>query len=174
MSAAFDRSWAIVVGIEAGYTADPKDPGNWTPDGRLKGTKYGISAHSFPNEDIVNMTLDRAKSLAKPIYWDAMRADELPVPLALIMFDSAFNESVRTAVKHLQTALKLTVDGVIGDTTMHALQAQVAAGRLDWVLVEYTTQRNLGYTQDSGFPIYSHSWFFRTAEVLLKAPGMLL
>ncbi|HEX7682416.1 MAG TPA: glycosyl hydrolase 108 family protein [Trinickia sp.] len=37
----FERAFALVVGIEAGYVNDPNDPGGET--------KYGISKRSYPH-----------------------------------------------------------------------------------------------------------------------------
>ena len=49
---AFERAFAVVLGHEGGYTADPADPGNWTGGapgrGECRGTNWGISAASYP------------------------------------------------------------------------------------------------------------------------------
>ena len=46
----FDEVFARLIGHEGGYSADPKDPGNWTGGrpgvGKLLGTKYGIAANT--------------------------------------------------------------------------------------------------------------------------------
>lgn len=169
---AWDQAFQIVVGIEAGLSVDPKDPGNWTPQGVLRGTKYGISAHSFPNEDIANLTLDRAKLLAKPLFWDTIRGDLLPPSLALLMFDSSYNEGPPVAIRHLQLALGVLDDGDFGERTLAGVRSVSNAGHQPWLLAEYTTQRSLGYTRDTGFGTFGHSWIHRTVEVLMQAPGM--
>ena len=55
-----------VLEYEGGYQADPNDRGNWTSckigQGTNKGTNRGISACSYPNEDIKGMSLARAKA----------------------------------------------------------------------------------------------------------------
>lgn len=79
----FERAFAIVVGLEAGYVNDPQDPGGET--------KYGISKRAFPKEDIPNMTLQRAQQLYRQNYWDAHHLDELEYGKALIVFDCAVN-----------------------------------------------------------------------------------
>ncbi len=53
----------IIAVHEGGYQNRPDDSGNWTSEGVLKGTKFGISAHSFPNVDIENLTLTEAEDL---------------------------------------------------------------------------------------------------------------
>ena len=65
----FDEAFKTVIGHEGGFTQNPKDTGNWTLGkvgaGINKGTKYGIAANTYPNEDIKNLTLERAKQLYK-------------------------------------------------------------------------------------------------------------
>lgn len=63
----FDRAFANVIDAEKGLSMDPNDPGNWTGGakgkGELNGTRYGISAMSYPKEDIARLTLGRASTL---------------------------------------------------------------------------------------------------------------
>lgn len=163
---AWDTSFSIVVGIEAGLSLDPKDPGNYTPAGKLKGTKYGISAKSFPDEDIANLTVDRAKLLAKGRYWDPIHGDAIAPTLALLMFDSSYNQGADIATKYLQRALGIDDDGDFGPQTLAVANRPRDVGEL---LVEYTTQRLLGYNRDRDIKTFGHSWFHRTALVLAAA-----
>lgn len=104
----FDEAFNIVVGHEGGYTNDRRDRGNWTTGiigrGRLKGTKYGIAAHAYPQLDIRNLTLASAKAIYKRDYWDRLSADGLPASLALVAFDTAVNSGVDRARRLLGQA----------------------------------------------------------------------
>src|SRR5260370_5459027 len=53
---------------EGGFQNRSDDPGNFTPAGEQKGTKYGISARAYPNEDIKNLTKQRAAELFQRDY----------------------------------------------------------------------------------------------------------
>ena len=57
----FKQAFDLLIGHEGGYTNNPNDPGNWTGgkvnSGTLRGTKYGISAASYPTLDIKNLGL---------------------------------------------------------------------------------------------------------------------
>lgn len=121
----FDQAFEIVVGIEGGLSMDPGDKGNWTGGkvnvGTLKGTKFGISAAAYPDEDIPNLSLDRAKFLAKRDYWDKVSGDSLPAVIAFGLFDAAYNEGAYEATRLAQKALGLTVDGVFGQATFRGL-----------------------------------------------------
>lgn len=101
----FEKAFEIIIGHEGGYTADPRDRGNWDTGiigkGNLKGTKYGVSAMSYPHLDIKNLTLDDARRIYRANYWDAIGADQLPAPLALAAFDTAVNSGVGRARQFL-------------------------------------------------------------------------
>lgn len=79
----FDAAFSIVVGIEGGYVNDPQDPGGET--------KYGISKRRYPNEDIPNLTLERAKFLFQRDYWNAHGCEQVGWTEALLVFDCAVN-----------------------------------------------------------------------------------
>lgn len=121
----FDQAFTLIVGEEGALSMDPKDPGNWSGGkvgtGVLKGTKYGISAASYPEEDIANLTLARAKLLAKRDYWDYFSGDTLPAPISLGLFDAGYNEGVIEATRLAQRALGVSVDGVLGRATLTGL-----------------------------------------------------
>lgn len=139
---AFEKAFAIVVGEEGGFGADPRDPGNWTGGrcgaGTCRGTKFGISAASYPTVDIAGLSLDAARLIYRRDYWDAVRGDELPPGLALLVFDSAVNNGVGQSVRWLQAAAGVTADGALGARTLEAvakssetaLQAEFQAVRL--------------------------------------------
>lgn len=63
----FKKAFELTVGHEGGYGNDKRDRGNWTTgvigEGELKGTKYGVSAMSYPDYDIENLTLEQAEKI---------------------------------------------------------------------------------------------------------------
>lgn len=84
----WDRAWPLVLRVEGGLSTDRSDPGNYRPDGTFVGTNWGISALAYPQEDIPNMTRERALFLLKRDYWVASGAANLSWPLALVHFDA--------------------------------------------------------------------------------------
>lgn len=81
---------------EGGYQCDYNDSGNWTGGkigkGKLKGTKYGIAASSYPKVDIKALTLEQAARYYERDYWDPLRLDEIKSQwLATMFLDSAVN-----------------------------------------------------------------------------------
>lgn len=118
----FDQAFERLIGHEGGFTNRHDDPGNLTPGGEWKGTKYGISARAYPGEDIENLTLERAKAIYAKDYWGAAGCDAVPDAIKFDLFDMAVNSGVRAAIKTLQLAASETQDGILGPRTLLALQ----------------------------------------------------
>lgn len=129
----FDTAFSQLIGNEGGYQDDPRDRGNWTGGdtgkGLLKGTKFGISARSYPAEDIENLTADRAKEIYLRDYWGPAGCDSVPDCLKFDLFDMAVNSGVKQAIRSLQGAVGETQDGVLGPLTLQAIQS-MPPGRL--------------------------------------------
>lgn len=122
----FDTCFSKLIGNEGGYQCDPQDRGNWTTgiigQGELKGTKFGISAMSYPELDIKNLTLDQAKGIYLRDYWNRCGCDLVSDSVAFCIFDMAVNSGSSAAIKAIQSALGIQVDGVFGDQTRAHLQ----------------------------------------------------
>ena len=103
----FAHCFAETVGEEGGFSADPDDPGNWTGGsiglGACRGTKFGISAASYPALDIASLSLEDAKAIYARDYWAPIQGDKLPPALAMIVFDAAVNAGVGTALDSAAT-----------------------------------------------------------------------
>lgn len=91
----FERAFNFVLKWEGNYSNDKHDPGGET--------KFGISKRAHPNEDIRNLTVDRAKGIYKRDYWQKSACDKLPWPLSWVHFDCAVNVGVRRANKILES-----------------------------------------------------------------------
>ena len=79
----FDKAFQLTIGVEGGYSNDPRDPGGET--------KYGIAKRYHPQEDIKNMTLARAKEIYLTEYWLPAGCDNAPSPMDVCLFDSQVN-----------------------------------------------------------------------------------
>jgi lysozyme family protein len=117
--------------VEGGLSLDPNDSGNWTGGakgkGELRGTNYGISAAQYPNEDIANLSTERATFLYKRDYWTPLKLDEVRnETLQEKMFDMGVNMGIDTAAIILQRTINflqpgeqdIDVDGIIGPQTL--------------------------------------------------------
>ena len=141
---AFAAWCAFLAPTEGGLSLDPADTGNFTPDGRLVGTKFGISAHSYPNIDIPNLTIELANHLRKVDFWDRVRGDELPGQVAFVLAEAAYGSGPSAAIIQMQKIIGVNTDGIFGPTTWLALMARLTKpnGVNDFV-IEYESQRLL-------------------------------
>ncbi len=123
---------AIVIHNEGGFQDDADDSGNWTGGakgvGELKGTKYGISAHEFPELDIKNLTVDQAIEIythgrlpLRPPYWNSLYDQIEDQSIANKLSDTGVLFGIGTAVKNAQALLGMVEDGAFGPHTLTAL-----------------------------------------------------
>lgn len=152
----FVKSVDIVLQKEGGYVNDPKDPGGET--------KYGISKRSYPDVDIKNLNIDKAKQIYYNDYWLSVKADKLPYQVALCVFDSAVNLGVDRTVKIMQEVLGVTSDGIIGPITLNAMKE---ASPLD--CITFSMERQLFYQSLNTFKRFGKGWTKRNYQVLKES-----
>jgi lysozyme family protein len=161
----FDEAFTALMNVERGFTDYPSDPGNWTGGrvgvGACRGTKYGISAASYPNLDIKALTLDQARAIAKRDYWDVYHCDEFDGRIGFQVFDAAYNGG--HAARWLQQAAGADADGEIGPATIAAVKA---ADPLK-VVMRFDAYR-LQYMADIPGSTFDDGWMRRIAANLLR------
>jgi lysozyme family protein len=125
------------VKFEGGYQCDPDDNGNWTGAkkgiGRLIGTKYGITASVLaaymkkePSvDDMKNLDPDVARMIYFRNYWSPIRGNEIQKQdEANIIYDSAVNMGVGTAIILAQRSLGLHETGIMDEITVQQLNGK--------------------------------------------------
>jgi len=121
----FDEAFTLAMVHEKGFQRNPKDRGNWTSGKigvvELKGTKYGVSAASYPHLDIENLDLAMAKQIYKIDFWGRAGCDLVPDQIKFDLFDTAIHAGVGRAIRLLQRTVGVTDDGIIGPITMRAI-----------------------------------------------------
>ena len=175
MSTTFEHACDIVLGHEGGFTDNPRDPGNWTGgrvgNGRLCGTRYGISAAAYPDLDISALTVQDARSIYRRDYWDRLHADHLPPPLALLTFDAGVNCGVSRSARWLQVAVGAKPDGEIGSRTLLAVRTRCQSNS-DAVCAEMLAARLLFMSSLSTWSTFGPGWSRRLCRLLLEAARM--
>lgn len=165
----YDRAFQRLIGHEGGFQADPNDRGNWTTgkigQGELRGTKFGISAMSYPGEDIRNLTLDRAKAIYRRDFWGPAGCDAVPDAVKFDLFDMAVNSGPVTAIKTLQRAAGVTPDGLLGPITLQALNS-IPGPRL---VARFNGQRLSLMADLKTWPVFGRGWAKRVAANLMEA-----
>jgi lysozyme family protein len=160
MSAASDKAFAYLVGVESSkLSLDPKDRGNWTGGrvgvGELRGSKYGVSAAAHPTVDIANLTFSGAGEIFYNEYWLEIHGDQLPYPVALCLADDAYNHGPPTAIRTLQHALGVQIDGDFGPGTLSA----ALAANVRSLVKTFQGLRGVAYAHDPNVDRYGTDWF---------------
>jgi len=167
---AFDTAFAQLVGLEGKYSADEKDPGNWTSGkcevGEMKGTMYGISAAAYPNVDIAGLTLQKAKAIYLTDFWGKLRCSNFPDAVAIALFKEGVNLGVEGAARALQRSLRAgTVDGVIGQITIGLATSQPPKE----VLCNFLTECAMDYIAMANFKTDGKGWISRVITTAVEA-----
>ena len=174
----FNDAFDFVVGAEGGFGNDRHDRGNWDTgivgDGNLKGTKFGISAMSYPGLDIKKLTLEDARKIYYDDYWHPMRCHLISYPKGLCLFDSAVNQGKRRASRFAQKSAGVTDDGIIGNQTLDALHSIAD----DMFVDLFLGYREYHYRSLSTFDRYGKGWLNRLehvrSEALAGMPWLML
>ncbi|MFT8945986.1 MAG: glycosyl hydrolase 108 family protein [Acetobacter aceti] len=203
MSAAgFDATQAFTMDEEKGYQDDPEDSGNYASGkigaGPLVGTNFGISAPILSSwlgrpatrEDMLGLSQDAAKAIFRAIFWDACRADTLPLGLDLMTVDFGFNAgapeslalynrqaaltlpslgilSDATCVKHAQAKLGVDPDGIVGRLT---IGAAVDRGMGDALrIAALGSMQAAAYRHMRAFSRFGKDWIARTEDRVVMA-----
>ena len=154
----FEEIIEKVLEHEGGYVNDPKDLGGET--------KYGITKRFYPELNIKELTIEKAKQIYKDDYWDKNRVESLPQELWHIFFDMCVNMGRRTAVKVLQRAAvnrgrDIEVDGGLGPMTIKALKG-VEVDRVRAYRVKFYVDLITAKPEQEKFFL---GWFRRATEV---------
>lgn len=119
----FEQALKLVLRHEGGYVNHPSDPGGET----MHGITQRVARQNGYSGSMRNMPVEVAARIYRALYWDAVRADELPESLRFHVFDAAVNSGVSRAVEWLQECGEVKADGIIGPKTLAASKAVSAA-----------------------------------------------
>lgn len=153
----FDAAFDRLIGHEGGYSNIPEDPGGET--------NFGISKRSYPDENIRDMTLNRARVIYRRDFWGPAGCDAVPDAVRFDLFDTAVNSGVTTAVRLLQRALGETEDGVLGPRTLRTAEG-MSGPRL---LARFNGARLLFMASLPTWPTFGKGWTRRVAKNLMAA-----
>lgn len=120
----------FILSWEGGYVNHPKDPGGATNKGVTIGTwrQVGYDKDGDGDIDVDDLKLiseaDAINRVMKPHYWDKWQADRIKSQsVANICVDWVW-ASGKNGITGVQKILGVKVDGVVGEKTLAALNAQ--------------------------------------------------
>lgn len=151
----FEQAFERTVGHEGGYVDDKNDPGGET--------RYGISKRSYPNEDIPNLTLGRAREIYERDFWVQAGCHLYPSKLAIEVFDASVHHGPSRAVRLLQEALGLPETGAAGAPIVAAINDQAS---LEGLLARFLGFRLAFMADLSNWQYHGKGWARRVATIL--------
>lgn len=122
MTDAFLLCVPLILKHEGGYVDHPRDPGGCTNFGITCRTLEGWRRQPTGCEDVRRMDVSEARAIYRAHYWNAVRGDDMPAGVNLVVFDAAVNSGRRRSVEWLQSAVGADVDGAIGPQTLRAVR----------------------------------------------------
>jgi lysozyme family protein len=166
MQANFAKALAFTLQdkIEGGFSAN--DPGGPTMHGiTLAEFRLFYNNPALSVDDLKNITDAQLQDIYHKSYWLTVSADELPDGVDLSVFDAGVNTGPGTAVRQLQKAVDVSIDGRIGPVTLGAVNSSYHVA----VLVNLWTVQTAYYRALPTFPEFGHDWLNRAAWRLQAA-----
>lgn len=114
----------IIKKWEGGYANDPDDDGGCTMCGVTISVYQRYYGKDKTCDDLKHITEEEWENIFKTGYWDKMKADEIEnQSIANLCVDMLWGSGPRNAIRHIQGALGLKEDGVVGKNTLAALNS---------------------------------------------------
>lgn len=161
-SSAFHAALQHVLEFEGGWSDHPDDPGGKTYKGITLALLKQWRNSPVTGEDLKALQPEEVYQIYHQLFWKAVRGDELPPALAVLVFDAAVNSGPKNAVLALQRSVnswksapfKLKEDGAIGAKTVGA------AGSLNLrqLIAEYGARRMVFYGVLKTFRMFGFGW----------------
>lgn len=125
----FEKFANKLLNLEGGYVNHSNDRGGPTKYGVILSTwkEYGYDKNDdarIDAEDIKLLTKGDAKMIAKKVFWDFFRADEIKnQSVAELIADWGYHSGRSTVARSVQRILGTEVDGVFGIRTLKAINS---------------------------------------------------
>lgn len=173
-SSAFETAHAFIEKWEGGFANHPDDPGGATNFGITLDTLSRWRGKPVSVEDVRNLTIEEAREIYFANYWTPLRADEMPVSVALMTYNAGVNSGPSRGAKLLQKALNehgqnLAVDGQIGKKTLTAV-GQVDERR---IIDSYAAAHESFYRGLRRFGTFGRGWLNRLVDVTEGARNLV-
>lgn len=141
-------AWLTSSSIEGGYVHDKDDRGGATNHGVTQATYDRFrDAKNFARQSVRNINLIEVADVYRIDYWDVCRCSDLPVPLDLVVFDSAVQHGAGRAIKWLQQIVGAVTDGQCGPKTLYAVHDRALRHQLPEVIDAYLDLREAFYAR---------------------------
>ena len=159
----FSRSLTRVLVYEGGYSNHPADPGGATMKGVIQRVYDAYrDRKGLQRRSVRQLEESELQEIYKKQYCDAVKGDDLPPGVDLVVFDGAVISGPSQSAKWLQRALGVPADGHIGIVT---LQAAKTVQNQDGLVDKICDQRLAFLRSLRTFSTFGKGWTRRVADV---------
>jgi len=176
----FYEAQKLVKGVEAGYSSDRNDSGNWIEipgyGQRFVGTNWGISAQTlkeylgrYPKkEDMMNLKYSEAVKIYKKKYWDPQNLSSFTnQSVANILYDACVNQGISATGEILRSSLKemgVEVEKPFSETSIRKTN-ELDQEKLFQLIKKKREKR---YKDAKTWDVHGRGWMNRLAELEFK------
>lgn len=156
-----NKIMSMIFNDEKGFVNRKTDAGGPTNFGITIGTLSDYRGTRQTVQDVQNLTREEADEIYDARYWKAIHGDQLPSGLDYEVMDFYVN-SGGWAIRILQRVLGVKEDGVLGDSTMKAIDRYPGGVRA--LIVDYAEARMKylkGLGGPKGFSANGRGWTIR-------------
>ena len=165
----FQKSLALMLAHEGGFSNDPHDPGGMTNLGVTRRAWEAYVGRQVDEAEMRALTPEIVAPFYKARYWNPCKCDQLPLGIDYAVFDFAVNAGASRASKTMQSALGTAADGVVGPATIGvAVNADP-----DHFLEKFSAAKEQFYRNLPTFEHFGKGWLRRVSEVKQTAEGMI-
>jgi len=175
MQSNWKQSFDYMLESEGGFNDDPRDKGNWLPDGRKGCTNLGVTQTTWEfwvgrqsnEKEMRNLTPALVEPMYRRKFWEACSCNNLPPGVDYLVFDFAVNAGVGCSAKTLQSAVGVTPDGAIGPLTLAAVSKFNPTE-----LINKFTNEKMAWYKSLNNATYEQGWLNRAEMVRQRALKM--
>lgn len=166
----FPRVHEVIAKWEGGYSDHPSDPGGATNYGITIGVLGEWRGRKVTKADVKALTYDEALKIFRARYWEPLQCAEMPVAVALMVYNAGVNSGIARGAKFLQECINkqgvsVNVDGAVGPLTLAAISKADPARLVD----DYAATYEAFYRSLKTFPTFGKGWLNRLADVTATA-----
>jgi lysozyme family protein len=173
----FSRCLTYVLKSEGGYVKNLKDKGGPTNFGITQHVYDDwLASHHLDSQDVARISGVEVEAIYLNNYWIPIHGDLLPVGIDYAAFDYAVNsgdlwaeKEVQHAVRDLQAAADVVIDGVIGPKTLAAIGKCDPKALID----DLCNDRLIFLRHLKNYPTFGKGWDARVERVRATAKGMV-
>lgn len=120
----FEVAFQNILKTERGYVDHPLDRGGPTNYGVTISALSDHLGREIKPDEVRNISIETVKEIYKQNYWDRLKLSDVnDMSLSFALFDQCVNRGTRKVSEQIQKIIGVLPDGVIGQTSIKAINS---------------------------------------------------